>query len=238
MQTSLVRSRAQTLAAPQQALRHSDRAHLAILQVTAIMFLFLLLSTAPIAAQRPGSSPAERAPSLQLFPYAGYLVSGDFLSGPLGTSIGPAPAPIFGAQLGLPLGLGFALVGNGAFSQGDIEAGVPILGGLGFGQSTTWLYDGGLELSVPLRAPTRLFLQGGVGGVHRELTVRGVSTSANDLMLVAGAGLDLPIASGAGLRLMARDYVGKFDFEEAVLFDVDGKTMHNIALSAGLRLSF
>jgi hypothetical protein len=37
---------------------------------------------------------------------------------------------------------------------------------------------------------------------------------------------------------MARDYVGKFDFEEAVLFDVDGKTMHNVALSAGLRLSF
>jgi hypothetical protein len=209
-----------------------------LVRFSAGTLVVLLLMASPVSAQRSGSSSDERGPSLQLFPYAGYLVSGNFVSGPLGTSIGPAPAPIFGVQLGLPLGFGLALVGNGALSEGDIEAGVPVLGGVGFGQSTTWLYDGGLELSVPLRAPTRLFLQGGVGGVHRELTVEGISTSASDLMVVGGAGLDLSLGSGAGIRLMARDYVGKFDFEEAVLFDVDGKTMHNIALSAGLRFSF
>ncbi len=37
---------------------------------------------------------------------------------------------------------------------------------------------------------------------------------------------------------MARDYIGRFDFQEAVLVDVDDELRHNIALSAGLRLSF
>jgi hypothetical protein len=202
-----------------------------------LLFVVALQGAAPAAAQRR-ASPSNSAASLEFSPYAGYLISGDFVSGPLGTSVGPAAAPIFGAQLSLPLGLGFALVGNGAYSQGDIEAGLPILGGLGFGQSTTWLYDGALELSLPLRSSARPFLQAGAGGVHREITVEGVGTDASDLTLILGAGIDIPLGANAGVKVMGRDYIGKFDFQEAVLFNVDGDTMHNVALSAGLRLSF
>jgi hypothetical protein len=201
------------------------------------MLLLGLLAAAPVSAQH-ASARAGRATSLELSPYAGFLLSGDFVAGPLGTGVGPAPAPIFGAQLTLPLGFGFALVGNGAYSQGKLEAGVPIVGGLELGRSSAWLYDGALELGWPRRSGARPFLQAGAGGVHRQLTIEGISTSATDLTLIVGAGLDLPLAQRAGLRFSVRDYIGKFDFEEAVLFEVAGDTMHNIALSAGLRLSF
>jgi len=38
------------------------------------------------------------------------------------------------------------------------------------------------------------------------------------------------------LQLMAKDYIGKFDVKEATGINVDAKTTHNWALSAGLRL--
>ena len=37
---------------------------------------------------------------------------------------------------------------------------------------------------------------------------------------------------------MAKDYMGEFDLREATFIDVDGGTMHNVALSAGLRFRF
>ena len=41
------------------------------------------------------------------------------------------------------------------------------------------------------------------------------------------------------LRLMARDYIGKFNFQDATSLDIDaGGTTSNYALSAGIRLSF
>jgi hypothetical protein len=35
---------------------------------------------------------------------------------------------------------------------------------------------------------------------------------------------------------MARDYVGRFDFEEAALVDIEGRMAHHIGLVAGLRI--
>ena len=36
----------------------------------------------------------------------------------------------------------------------------------------------------------------------------------------------------------AKDYIGKFDFQDATTFDFSGQTTNNFALSAGLRFSF
>ena len=49
-------------------------------------------------------------------------------------------------------------------------------------------------------------------------------------------GVDVPLGSRLGLQLMAMDYIGKFDTEEATLIDVDTRTTHNWAFSAGIRL--
>jgi hypothetical protein len=53
-----------------------------------------------------------------------------------------------------------------------------------------------------------------------------------------GAGADVAIGPRLGLQLMAKDYIGKFDAREATAINVDTRTTHNWALSAGLRLGF
>jgi hypothetical protein len=37
---------------------------------------------------------------------------------------------------------------------------------------------------------------------------------------------------------MAKDYLGKFDLEEATSFDLKGKTTNNVALTLGVNLGF
>lgn len=203
-----------------------------------LLQLLILAAAAPAAAQWSPSATPARAPAVEIAPYAGVLFSDDLLRGPLGTAVGPEAAPVFGAQVSFPLAFGVSLVANAAYSSADLRASAPVVGGVNFGESTTWLYDGGVEVALPLASTARPFVQVGAGGVHRELNVQGVSTSADDFTFNVGAGLDLAFSRSAGLRLMARDYIGKFDFEEAAFFPIDGDQMHNFALSAGLRLSF
>jgi hypothetical protein len=210
----------------------SDARALVLLQ------LLMLTAAAPAAAQwSPRATPAP-APAVEIAPYAGVLFSDDLLRGPLGTAVGPAAAPIFGAQVNFPLAFGVSLIANAAYSSADLRASAPVVGGVNFGESTTWLYDGGVEVALPLPSMARPFVQVGAGGVHRKLTVQGMSTTADDFMFNVGAGLDLAFSRSAGLRLMARDYIGEFDAQEAAFIPIDGDRMHNFALSAGLRLSF
>ncbi|HEX7089135.1 MAG TPA: outer membrane beta-barrel protein [Longimicrobiales bacterium] len=200
--------------------------------------ILLVAAAAPAAAQwSPRATPA-RAPAVEITPYAGVLISDDLLEGPFGTAVGPAPAPIFGAQVAFPLAFGVSLIANAAYSSADLRASAPVFGGVDFGKSATWLYDGGVEVALPLASFARPLVQVGAGGVHRELNVEDMSTTADDFMFNVGVGLDLAFSRGAGLRLMARDYIGEFDFQEAAFFPIDGDRLHNFALSAGLRLSF
>jgi len=203
-----------------------------------VLPLLMLAFAAPAAAQwSPRAAPAP-APAVEIAPYAGVLISDDLLRGPFGTAVGPANAPVFGAQVRFPLAFGVSLFANGAYSTADLRASAPVVGGMNFGESTTWLYDGGVEVALPLPGVARPFIQVGAGGVHRKLDVQGVSTSADDFMFNVGAGLDIAFSSNVGLRLMAKDYMGEFDVEEAAFLPIDGDRMHNVALSAGLRLSF
>lgn len=177
--------------------------------------------------------------SFELAPYAGYLVSDDVVRGPLGTALRLSDGPLYGVQAGLALAPGVWLLGNVGHSRAELAARVPFAGELEFGASRTWVYDGGVQLALPLGgAGARPFLQFGAGGMRREVTVEGLTARATDFAYHAGAGLDLGLGPNLGLRLLARDYIGKFDFEEAVFLDRESRTMHNLALTAGLRLSF
>ena len=53
-----------------------------------------------------------------------------------------------------------------------------------------------------------------------------------------GGGVDVRLSPNFGMRLMAKDYLGKFDFKEATSFDLNGKTTHNVALSLGVNFGF
>ena len=198
-----------------------------------------LLTASPAAAQlgRGASSVG-----LELTPYVGYMFFGDYLDGPLGTSVSNANGRVLGAQLGLRLTPNVAVVGNLARASADLEVGLPILGGVGVGSSQVWLYDAGLQFSAGTigRQGVGLspFLQIGAGGARHELSSAGLETNASNFTFNAGLGADVMLARNLGLRLMAKDYIGRFDLEEASTVNGQSELRHNVALSAGLKLAF
>ena len=192
----------------------------------------LVLAAAPLAAQQPSTRPVYT-----LTPYAGYMVFGDFLEGPIGATLSNANGAVYGLQVGVNLTRNLALVGNVARATADLEVGVPFLGGVSVGHSSAWLYDGGIQLSAPVGALTP-FVQVGAGAIRHDVENGPVETDATNLAVNAGVGADIAFARNLGLRLMVKDYIGKFDFKEASQLNVDGKRSHSWALSAGLKLGF
>jgi Outer membrane protein beta-barrel domain len=195
------------------------------------------------AQSRAGSRSVSTPSTLfDITPYAGVIVFGDFLTGPLGTSLGNAPAAIYGAQLGMKIAPSLSIIGNLAAASSDVKLGVPIFGGISVAHSSMVFYDAGLQLDIPMTsaygATFSPFLQAGIGGMHYDISESLASTTATNLAANVGAGADIAIGSGVGLRLMAKDYIGKFDFQEATSFDVSNTTTNNFAFSAGIRFSF
>jgi hypothetical protein len=202
--------------------------------VVGLMIAGSAMSSAHVEAQLV--RPVER---LQIAPYAGYMVFGNLLDGPLGTSLRTADAPMFGAQLGLTLMPNVALVGNVAHSSTSIEAGVPLLGGVELAKSKVLMYDAGLQIALAgAGARTTPFVQLGAGAMRHTVTVGPVSTNATNPAVTGGIGVDVQMGRNVAMRLMAKDYYGKFDFEEAALIDVGGDKTHNFALTAGIKFGF
>jgi Outer membrane protein beta-barrel domain len=192
-----------------------------------------LTLTAPLAAQR------SAGPSFGITPYAGYIKFGNLVSGPLGTSLRDAGAAVYGAEATLGLTSGIALIGNVAYSQPALEVGAPLIGGVSVGRSSVLLYDAALRLRVPVGTaglPISPFVQGGAGYMRQSFDVGPASTHSTNFAYNVGAGADVAIAPRFGLQLMVKDYIGKFDAKEATALNVDTKTTHNWAVSAGLRL--
>ena len=191
----------------------------------------------PVFAQAPGSGTV-----LHVSPYAGVMVFGDYLKGPLGTSVSNAPAPVYGTQVGLSLSPNLSLVGNIGYTQSDIKVGVPILGGLSVGHSSMLIYDGGLEYNFGSMKssglPVSPFVQAGVGAIRYNIDESILHTNATNLAGNLGLGADLQLGKGMALRLLAKDYIGKFNFQDATGLGLNGDVSHNLAFSAGLRFDF
>ncbi len=210
---------------------------------TAVAAAFAITAQSAEAQRRRGRSlpPVAETPGPSISPYAGYMMFGDIIGGPLGTSLSNSSGPVYGAQANLPLGSVLSIVGNVAYSEPDLRFGLPILGGVNFGKAKVLMYDAGFQLGAPSMYGERKitpFLQLGAGAMSYDVNVAGVSNKATNLAVNAGLGADVPIASNISLRLLAKDYIGKFDVNEATGIDYEAKTSHNVALSAGLKLSF
>ena len=208
----------------------------------------LLAVAAPAGAQLASSSsvPATttvRGTSLDVTPYAGYMIFGNFIDGPLGTSLSSSASPVYGAQVGLALMPGVKLVGNVAHAAGDLKIGIPLLGGINAGKTSVLEMDGGLQLSIPTPKTSIAyvpFVQAGVGAMrwNVDLGSTGITAKSTNLVGNLGAGLDVALGQSMGLRFMANDYIGKFDFKQATSLDVSGKTANNWAITAGIRVGF
>jgi opacity protein-like surface antigen len=184
---------------------------------------------------------AQNRPRIELIPQAGYMVFGNHWSGPIGTDLANANGAFYALQLGLNLTPNVAIIGSVGQARTDLTVGLPFLGGVSVGRSETLLYDAGLQLRFPMGEQGRgvsPFIQGGVGGAHYRLENGILDVTSNSPAFHVGAGVDLDLSPNIGLRLQARDYIGRFDFEEAVQFNLRSETTHNLALTAGLRVGF
>jgi outer membrane protein with beta-barrel domain len=209
---------------------------------TSIVIAGLAAAIGSTASAQAPTPPMASGTAFELTPYAGYMIFGDYLKGPLGTSISNAPGALYGVQLGMKLSPNVSLVGNIGYTSSDITAGIPFLGGYSIAQSSTLLYDGGLQLDLPLTTASGLslkpFAQVGAGAWHYNISESVIQTSTTNFAANVGLGADIGLGQSMGLRLMAKDYIGKFNFQGATDLDVQGQTAHNFALSAGLRFNF
>jgi hypothetical protein len=199
----------------------------------------VVLSLALVGALIGRAAFAQASASrIEVTPYAGYMVFGDFVKGPLGTSISNAGGALIGAQLGIALTPNVAVVGNAARASGDINLGIPFFDGITVGSSSAWMFDGAFQLSMPLagRAITP-FVQLGAGAMRHNVKI-GLSTDATNFVGTVGAGADVGLTRNIGLRLMAKDYIGRFDVREATTLDYQPEIAHNFGLSAGLNIAF
>lgn len=199
--------------------------------------LALALTSAPFIST---AARAQSGGTASLTPYAGYLVTGNWYDGPIGTSISTSNAPMLGVQGTAPLIPGVALIGNVAYASGDLRVGLPIIGGVNIGKATTWLYDAGLEVGglSRRRAGVAPFVQGGIGGMTSEISNSLLRVRATNVAYTAGVGVDVGLTQGFALRVQAKDWIGRFNSEDAIGVRVQGNLAHNWALSAGVRLGF
>ena len=202
----------------------------------------LLVAPSLAVAQSRGSSPLVSNTVFEATPYVGYMFFGDYLSGPLGTAVTNAPAPVVGAQLGMKLAPNLSLVGNIATASSDIQAGIPILGGVSIAQSRVQMFDAGLQLALPVSSMSGTaftpFIQAGAGAMRYDITESFVTTSSTNFAANVGLGADVSVGSGVGIRVMAKDYIGQFDMQQATYLDIGTNTTNSYSFSAGVRFSF
>jgi hypothetical protein len=199
------------------------------------------LWAAPATAQTTGRSSniSVSRGSLAIAPYGGYLLSQRFFDGPVSTALNVSSAPLYGAQVTLPLAPSASLTGSIAHANGDLEAGLPIIGGVSFGTAATTIFDAGVELRIGSeRGRTIPIIQLGGGAIQRKVTVAGVSASTTDFQVSGGLGVDVPVTSNLALRIMAKDYYGKADFGSLGPLNARTEDLHAIALTGGIRISF
>jgi len=193
-----------------------------------------IVSAMPLAAQ-------QATPKVfDVTPYAGYMMFGKLFTGPVGTSISAGSGPVYGAQMSLTMAKNVALYGNVGYSSSDLKVGLPIIGGLDVGSSKALMYDGGVELKIPMQAASVVtpFVQGGVGAIRYEVESGFLNANATNVAYNVGGGVDVRLSPNFGVRVMAKDYLGKFDFKEATTFNVNGKTTNNVALTLGVNFGF
>lgn len=190
--------------------------------------LVLVATTTTAQAQAGGTA--------RVTPYVGFLASGSIANGPLGTRLAVAGSPTYGVQLGLPVTSYIALVGNLGYSAGQLEAGVPFLGGIGIADSKVLMYDGGVQLRLPSTTSIVPFVEGGVGAMRHEITVGPLTTQSTNVAFIAGGGVDLQLTDALGVRLMARDHMSRFDYGEALGISSEGRRAHNWVVGVGLSL--
>lgn len=190
------------------------------------------LAAVVVAAPARAQMSATRA---EIAPAAGWVFPGDLARGPVGTALRAANAPVFAATAAVGIAGPLSLYGGVAWSDSDLEVGLPVFGGVAITDTRLLMFDAGLQ--VRGQGATAPLIQLGAGTMHYRVATGLVDLKADNFIVSAAAGLDVGLAPGLSLRLLAKDYVGRFDTSDAIIVDAPARTAHNLALTAGLRLA-
>ena len=178
----------------------------------------------------------------RITPYVGYMTFGNVATGPIGTRISNQSTAVYGAELGIDVSPNVALVGNIGYADSNIRVGLPIIGGISIADSKVLMYDGGVQLRLP--ATTALgsgivpFVGAGAGAIRYEIRTGPLETKSTNFAFNAGGGVDVQLSRALGVRAMAKDYMGKFDFKEATSLNLNSNLAHNWVFGVGLNLGF
>jgi hypothetical protein len=71
-----------------------------------------------------------------------------------------------------------------------------------------------------------------------DITQSFITTSSTNFAANVGLGADVSVGRGVGVRLMAKDYIGQFDLQQATYVNMATNTTQSFAFSAGVRFSF
>lgn len=200
----------------------------------------LAIATQSVSAQTIGapSNITTARGAFAIAPHGGYLLSQRFLDGPFGTSLNVSAAPMYGVQLSLPLAPSVSLIGSVAHASGDLEAGLPLIGGIALGSTSTTVFDAGVELRLDRKQGVMPLVQFGGGATRRAVTVAGVSASTTDFQVSGGIGADIPLTTNLALRVLVKDHYGKADFGSVGTLNARTNDLHAVALTGGIRIAF
>jgi hypothetical protein len=215
----------------------------------------LAAATAASTIAAPASAQRRRAPTRRsesaitinrgtasIQPFAGYLITPSFFNGPLNTTLGTSGAALYGVAASLPLAPNASIVGTAGYSSGSLRVGIPFLGGYDFGKSSTWVFDGSVELRANNMNAGGMrivpFAQLGGGALRREVGISGLATHATNFTVSGGVGFNIPLSKNSDISILAKDYYGKADFGSVGSLDVTTKDINTIGLTGGIRIGF
>jgi hypothetical protein len=205
--------------------------------------ILTVVAPKPAAAQyrvgygwRGSSPPSEPT----ITPYFGYMNTGHYVDGPLGSSASGGDAGLVGAQVKLPLSPFVALVGNVGHANSNMVFIDPVTSGPSIGNTGVWMFDGDLQFGSPFRGSyghwIEPFVQLGAGAMHYSTEYSTGDASSTNFAFNGGVGLNYGITRMIGLQIMAKDYVGHWDVTPHFPFESGDRFTNNYAITAGLNV--
>jgi hypothetical protein len=198
----------------------------------------LAASAAPLAAQ--SSKPAV----FTISPYVGYMSFGDYFETSNNIEFSNENGALYGAQAQLDMGRFVSLYGNFGYTStkwtfenyfGSGQA-------LNLNDVGVWIYDGGLQLRMPISGDARSgispFVQAGAGAVRYSSESDDItSSSSTNAAFNFGGGIDWQVGK-LGIRLMAKDYVTSLDWKDFDNVELEDRKAHNWGFTAGFKIGF
>src|SRR5829696_4515691 len=172
--------------------------------------LALGAAAAPLAAQQ--STFSNKPAVFTIAPYVGYMNFGDYFETTNGVEFSNENGALYGAQAQLDLGRYFSILGNFGYtsSKFTFENYFGTGSDLNVSDVGVWLYDGGVQLRLPLSPDAASgispFVQAGAGAIRFSSDNDDIaSSSTTNAAFNFGGGVDWQIGK-LGIRLMAKDY--------------------------------